>query len=487
MTTQANIPAKWYVPFANGDGSRVELPVTTADPTRASQTLGFPPLTMQPPESGGVPPQGEDFNGGMNQIARVAWWVLNGGGWPYDASFATQANIQGYPNGAKLQSADFRGDWINTTDSNQNNPDTTGTGWVPGFQYGVTALAALTGGTVTPTPAQAAKNSITLAGTLGAALTIVLPTWLKNWTITNNTTGAFVTIVKTAAGSGVTIPQNGAPTRVSGDGTNITQVGENIPAATTGNQAAQFGQVSGIVGSMRNVAMTVSAASATATLTADEIIVESALGGLRYCLPSFSKTINLATTGAGGMDTGTAPVNGYVGIYAIWNPTTATSALLAVNATAGTISAVYGGVNMPAGFTASGLVSVRATNASGQFKVSFQRDRRVSFPATNVLNTSTSQASFTSFSAAAAVPFNAARALGNLSVVSTAGTSAMALNIAGDVSGSGNQTNTCVNSSTVTTVINFACDINTAQTLFYTASNSAGTPTYSVSLSAYEF
>ncbi|HWT38506.1 MAG TPA: hypothetical protein VN289_19625, partial [Paraburkholderia sp.] len=223
MTAQSAIPLKWYVPFANGDSSRVELPVTTSDATRASQTLGFPPLTMQPPESGGVPPQGEDFNGGMNQIARIAWWVLNGGGWPFDATFATNSNINGYPNGAKLQSADFRGDWISVADNNQNNPDTNGANWVPGFQYGSTALSGLTGGTVTPTPAQAAKGSITLAGPLGAALTVVLPTWTKNWTITNNTTGAFVTIVKTAAGSGITIPQNGLPTRVAGDGTNITQ------------------------------------------------------------------------------------------------------------------------------------------------------------------------------------------------------------------------------------------------------------------------
>lgn len=245
MTTQANIPNKWYVPFANGDSSRVEIPVTTSDPTRASQTLGFPPLTMQPPESGGVPPQGEDFNGGMNQIARVCWWVLNGGGWPYDSTFATNANINGYPNGAKLQAADFRGEWISTADGNTNNPDTNGTNWVPGFQYGVTALTGLTGGTVTATPAQASKGTITLAGTLTSALTLILPAWLKNWTITNSTTGAYVVIAKTAAGSGVTIPQNGTPTRVSGDGTNITQAPENIAAATQPTHAMQLGQATG--------------------------------------------------------------------------------------------------------------------------------------------------------------------------------------------------------------------------------------------------
>lgn len=252
MTTQASIPAKWFVPFANGDVNRVEIPVTTSDPTRASQTLGFPPLTMQPPESGGVPPQGEDFNGGMNQVARVAWWVLNGGGWPFDAAFAANANINGYPNGATLQAADFRGEWISLADGNTNNPDTgSGTAWVPGFQYGVTALSSLTGGTVTPTPAQAAKGSITLAGTLTSALTVVLPTWLKNWTITNNTTGAFVTIVKTTAGSGVTIPQNGAPTRVTGDGTNIVQSPENIAAATSGTHGAQLATVQGLITNMQ--------------------------------------------------------------------------------------------------------------------------------------------------------------------------------------------------------------------------------------------
>lgn len=228
MTVQAAIPNKWYVPFANADGARVEIPVTTADPTRASQSLGFPPLTMQPPESGGVPPQGEDFNGAMNQVARVAWWVLNGGGWPYDASFATNANINGYPNGATVQSSDFRGNWLNTADANTLNPETPNIYWVPGFQYGVTALTGLTGGTVTPTPLQAAKQFITLSGTLTSALTVVLPPWTKEWTITNNTTGAFVTIVKTAAGSGITVQQNGQATAIMGDGTNIISAAPNI-------------------------------------------------------------------------------------------------------------------------------------------------------------------------------------------------------------------------------------------------------------------
>jgi hypothetical protein len=242
MTAQSSIPVKWYVPFANSDANRVEIPVTTSDATRASQQLGFPPLTMQPPESGGVPPQGEDFNGALNQVARIAWWVLNGGGWLYDSTFATNSNINGYPKGATLQAADFQGEWISTSDNNAVNPDTLGTGWIPGYQYGSTAVAGLTTGTTTLTPLQAAKNFITLAGTLTGAVTIVLPNWIKSWTITNNTSGAFAVIVKTAAGSGVTIPQNGTPTRVIGDGTNINQQPDNIAAATSGTHALQVNQ-----------------------------------------------------------------------------------------------------------------------------------------------------------------------------------------------------------------------------------------------------
>ena len=121
----------------------------------------------------------------------------------------------------------------------------------------------------------------------------------------------------------------------------------------------------GVIGSARNVKMSVAAASASATITADQIFVGTSLSGQVYRLASLSKSINLATTGAGGMDTGTAPASGYVAIYAIYNPTTATSALLATNATSSIVGEVYGGANMPAGYTASALVAVWPTNASG--------------------------------------------------------------------------------------------------------------------------
>lgn len=350
MTAQSSIPLKWYVPFANGDSGRVELPVTTSDPTRASQTLGFPPLTMQPPESGGVPPQGEDFNGGMNQVARVAWWVLNAGGWPYDATFATNSNINGYPNGAYLQSADFRGYWLNTADNNQINPDTIGTNWVPGYQYGVTPVTGLTNANVTLTPAQASKRRITLAGALTGNIQIIVPTWIYDWTVINNTTGAFAITFKTAAGSGIVIPQNGAPTRVSGDGTNITQVGENIPQATNSNQAARFDQT---VGRFINSQSFAAAGTSTYTPTAGTTKVRiTCIGG------------GASGGGAGATSTGQVACGGgggagavQVGIFAV-----ATVSGQTITVGAGGAAASAGGNN---GGTSSVGAVITAQGGSG--------------------------------------------------------------------------------------------------------------------------
>jgi hypothetical protein len=226
----ANIPAKYYVPFAMNDMAKVAIPITTTDATRASLSLGFPPLTGMPPEAGGVPPQLEDFNGAINQIAGIAWWLMAGGPFPYDTMFATSTYVTGYPQGATIEAADYLGSWINTMDNNQSNPDTVGTGWVPGYAYGATPLTGLTGGTVTLTPLQAAKRQISLAGALTSNLFVVLPTWLTSWQVTNMTTGMFTVTVKTLAGAGVLIPQNSSPTKVTGDGTNITQPIQNVRA-----------------------------------------------------------------------------------------------------------------------------------------------------------------------------------------------------------------------------------------------------------------
>ncbi|KLU22001.1 tail protein [Caballeronia mineralivorans PML1(12)] len=228
--------------------------------------------------------------------------------------------------------------------------------------------------------------------------------------------------------------------------------------------------------------MSVTAASASATFTADEIIVETALGGAPFRLASFNKTINLAATGAGGMDTGAAPVSGFVALYAIYNPTTQTAALLATNAAALQPN-VYGGANMPAGYTASALLSVWQTNASKQFVIGYQQDRAVTMSQYTALSTSTS--AVTSLSLGANVPPNA-RSVDGVLLISNTAASSMILSIAAlsGIPGRTLQMNPIAAGQTFqTSFVNVG--LATAQTIFYAASSSSGTPTFGIYITAY--
>ena len=331
-----NQPAKFLVPFAQNDSARVEVPATTTDATRFSQSLGSPPLTGLPPEAGGVPPQLEDFNGALNQIARGVWWALGGGRFGYDAAWATDPLIGGYARGAVLPASlgggsAGLGEWYNNTDNNTANPDTDGTGWVPGYHYGATALTGQTGGTITLTPAQAAKTVITVAGTLTSNLVLVVPAWVYRWTIYNATTGAFTVSVRSPSSSAVTIPQDGTPTDVRGDGTNVTRTTVTVPNAST--------TVAGIA-RLATVAETAAAADGTIAVTPAGMAQTKAISwvaGLQTALDSKAATTTTITAGAG--LTGGGSLAGNV-----------TLALGASGVTAGS----YGGASSVGTFTVDG-------------------------------------------------------------------------------------------------------------------------------------
>ncbi|KVZ79995.1 phage tail protein [Burkholderia ubonensis] len=237
--------------------------------------------------------------------------------------------------------------------------------------------------------------------------------------------------------------------------------------------------------------MSVSAASASATLTADEIIVETALGGIRYCLPAFNQTINLATTGASGMDTGPAPTSGFVALYAIYNPTTKTAALLATNSTSAVAPAVYGGANMPAGYIASALVSVWPTNASRQLQVGYQFDRAISL--TNAVLVSSSNGTsgtltYYPLSISSFAPANARYVTGFGGPNYASGASNVQLDVAASSSGIGNL-QIVGNGSTGNPVYSpFRVPIITPQTIYYDFFVSTGTSAGgTIYLNGYEF
>jgi len=194
-------------------------------PGAASLNDGFPPLTFTPIAAGGVPPAGADFNGILNLISAVIRWQNAGGQFKWNSAFATDTNVGGYPAGAVLERSDGAGFWLNLADNNATNPDATdgsAANWAPLEGYGITAVTGLTNANVTLTPPQFGLPIITLSGTLTGNVQIIFPALKSQWLLINNTTGAFTVTAKTAAGSGVAVPQ-GVSAQLYGDGTNILQ------------------------------------------------------------------------------------------------------------------------------------------------------------------------------------------------------------------------------------------------------------------------
>lgn len=205
------------------------IPFASQQPNpRASYTDGFPPQTVG--NTATDPPDVRDFNGILySATANIAAFSA-GQFFEFNSSIATQNS--GYAIGAIVVSADDTGLWINQTSGNSNNPDTAPaatSGWAPLARYGLTAVTGLTNANVTLTAQQAAKDIITLAGTLTGNVQIIFPPWEDQWLIANNTTGAFSVTCKTASGAGVAVPQ-GVTSIIYSDGTNIALVGSSLSA-----------------------------------------------------------------------------------------------------------------------------------------------------------------------------------------------------------------------------------------------------------------
>ncbi|MFJ4605021.1 phage tail-collar fiber domain-containing protein [Pseudomonas atacamensis] len=238
-----------------------------------------------------------------------------------------------------------------------------------------------------------------------------------------------------------------------------------------------------VAGTARNASLLVTAASATANFTADELIVEDAAGS--YRLNNFNKPINLAAVGLGGMDTGAAPANGYVGLYAIYNPASGVSGLLAVNAVTAVLPNLYAGLYMPAGFTASALVSILPTQGTGLFAVCEQYDRHVDCPPISILNTTVQTGAITAV--VSGLPKNARMIGGSSTVTSTTSASVSLSLFASDASVGQKTNNGTVPASGQQTVPFDRLHIRTPQTIRYATSTVGGTPTYLATASSYDF
>jgi len=144
-------PTQVATPFANS-GLKNSIPQSATGSNLASLEEGFPAVTMAAVADGGTPPQGQDFNGILNQVTNQLRYSQAGGLYPYDSTFCTA--IGGYPLGAILMSADGSKLWQNQVSGNTNNPDSDSTNWtelctVDALTAGLDGKLSLTGGMMT--------------------------------------------------------------------------------------------------------------------------------------------------------------------------------------------------------------------------------------------------------------------------------------------------------------------------------------------------
>lgn len=120
-------PVNNPTPFASGSTQINTIPQTTTTNGAASMSAGFPPETMMAITSGGIPPDGKDFNGIFNQLSQHQVFLNAGGQYQFDATLASE--IGGYPLGAVVQSNDGLSAYVSTVANNSHDPNTDTTGW----------------------------------------------------------------------------------------------------------------------------------------------------------------------------------------------------------------------------------------------------------------------------------------------------------------------------------------------------------------------
>lgn len=207
------------------------------------------------------------------------------------------------------------------------------------------------GVTVTLSVAESRNPIILLTGVLTANINVVMPAVGRQWVIANNTSGAFSLTVKTASGSGVSVPQ-ASSMQLYCDGANVL-----LSGITPSSQSVR-GAASALTASATGL-------SGAVTVAADAIVVEST-GNQFQTLRAVSVSASFGNpTGVNGLDVGAAgsqTASTWYYVWVIWNGTTV-AGLLSLSATAPT---------MPSGYTHKALVSVvRTDGTANKYPISY--------------------------------------------------------------------------------------------------------------------
>lgn len=166
MASSLTNPTPITVPFADSGNKRTVPSGSLIGITdgAASFTDGFPPLTMVPLASGGIPPSGLDFNGVFHAITEHLRYVNAGGRPKFSQSMADA--IGGYPIGTVLQDDDGENEYVNSVDGNVTNFNTSA-GSI-GVSWHLCGGRGILPGSATTSAAgivQLATNALTKTGT----------------------------------------------------------------------------------------------------------------------------------------------------------------------------------------------------------------------------------------------------------------------------------------------------------------------------------
>lgn len=205
------------------------------------------------------------------------------------------------------------------------------------------------------------------------------------------------------------------------------------------------------------------ASNATATWTADELVLEDASGN-QVAIASFNKTANLAASGAAGLDTGAEASSTWYNAWAICKADGTQSIILSTSST-------IAGLTFPSGYTYAGLIGAVRNNGSSNLVDFRQAGALVDIDATQIITagTQTSDTSINTLLETAVPPL--ARKVQGYGRVSDSGSSASALTLK-PVTGSniGRKIINNPGGSTSTAGGYFEALMVTPQTLFYQVS-----------------
>lgn len=245
---------------------------------------------------------------------------------------------------------------------------------------------------------------------------------------------------------------------------------------------------SGVIGYARNLNASLLAQGPTVTVTADEITLQNALGGVPYKFANVSKTINISTTGLNGIDTGILSANSFCAVYWIYNPTTGVLGLLGQQASnAAKMPEVYAGGNAPSGFTISSLAGIwPAGTVNATFAPFGQVDRKVDWGGVLVLGGSSAIGSVIARTSTG-IPYNARMVGGFNQVGSTAATTITQTLTSIALANAGGQYNTQSLTASGSEANSFNLSITTPQTIYQTTTNTAGTPSFTIGVNSYTF